>query len=229
MSRRNIYEQIDYDADWMRRDEKPALLGWFESGKAVFWSDRDHNGNGSGGTGRGQTVWCTAQGKWVLEHWSAWQDEESTYAFITPDEARDWLLRNDEDVAVRDHFGEVAEEEDRRPGRPAIGEPVNVRLGEELLSQVDAYAREHGHSRAEAIRIMLAEFLTIEQPYAVTIRDMATGLREGYSRHATLGAAIEMMRELYGDDHGMQGLPSRQARVEYDGRPVDVEKEVAGF
>jgi Ribbon-helix-helix protein, copG family len=160
VSRRNIYEQIDYDADWMRRDEKPALLGWFESAKAVFWSDRDHNGNGSGGTGRGQTVWRTAQGKWVLEHWSAWQDEESTYAYITPDEARDWLLRNDEDVAVRDHFGEVAEEEDRRPGRPAIGgEAGNVRLGEERLAEVDAYAKAQNLSRAEAVRRLVDEAL----------------------------------------------------------------------
>ncbi|WP_210731560.1 ribbon-helix-helix domain-containing protein [Mycobacterium intracellulare] len=37
-------------------------------------------------------------------------------------------------------------------GRPEVGAPINVRLGDELLAQVDAYAAEHGIKRAEAIR-----------------------------------------------------------------------------
>lgn len=37
-------------------------------------------------------------------------------------------------------------------GRPAVGTPVNVRLGDDLLAQVDAYAEAEGIKRAEAIR-----------------------------------------------------------------------------
>lgn len=37
-------------------------------------------------------------------------------------------------------------------GRPEVGRPVNVRLGDELLAQVDAYATAEGIKRAEAIR-----------------------------------------------------------------------------
>lgn len=37
-------------------------------------------------------------------------------------------------------------------GRPEIGAPINVRLGNDLLAEVDAYAAELGFSRAEAIR-----------------------------------------------------------------------------
>lgn len=37
-------------------------------------------------------------------------------------------------------------------GRPHVGTPVNVRLGDELLAQVDNYAQTEGISRAEAVR-----------------------------------------------------------------------------
>lgn len=40
-------------------------------------------------------------------------------------------------------------------GRPEIGQPINVRLGEELLAKVDAFAEVYEISRAEAIRRML--------------------------------------------------------------------------
>ena len=37
-------------------------------------------------------------------------------------------------------------------GRPEIGTPINVRLGNDLLAEVDEYASGLGVSRAEAIR-----------------------------------------------------------------------------
>lgn len=37
-------------------------------------------------------------------------------------------------------------------GRPHVGTPINVRLGDDLLTQVDAYAATEGVKRAEAIR-----------------------------------------------------------------------------
>lgn len=37
-------------------------------------------------------------------------------------------------------------------GRPEVGTPINVRLGDELLAQVGQYAEAEGVSRAEAIR-----------------------------------------------------------------------------
>ena len=37
-------------------------------------------------------------------------------------------------------------------GRPEIGQPINIRLGDDLLAEVDEYAAELGVSRAEAIR-----------------------------------------------------------------------------
>lgn len=148
MNRINVYEKIgEGDLGYVT----PKLAGWFDWDKAARWSDADYNGNGSGGTGRGQAVILTAQGKWVLENWTRWQSESDRYEYISGGDAREWLLRNNEDEAVDQHFGEISEEEDRRGGRPEIGAPVHVRLGD-LLGKVDEYAGAQGVSRAEAVR-----------------------------------------------------------------------------
>lgn len=40
-------------------------------------------------------------------------------------------------------------------GRPEIGQPINIRLGNELLAEVDQEAQKRGVSRAEAVRQLL--------------------------------------------------------------------------
>jgi hypothetical protein len=55
-------------------------------------------------------------------------------------------------------------------GRPEIGQPINIRLGDELLDAVDNYAADHEVSRAEAIRILLADALA---PLLVRPEDIA--------------------------------------------------------
>jgi len=148
MTRINVYNYGDDDGE-------DCLAGWFNANTATRWTDADHNGNGSGGVGRGQAVYRTAGGKWVLENWTAWQNEAHTHYFITPAAAQTWLLRNHEDAAVAQYFGLLAEEEDRRPGRPEIGGIVQVRLGDELFNRLDHLARERDSSRAETIREIL--------------------------------------------------------------------------
>jgi hypothetical protein len=44
-------------------------------------------------------------------------------------------------------------------GRPEIGQPINIRLPEELLARVDALATEESVSRAEEIRRLLTAML----------------------------------------------------------------------
>ena len=44
-------------------------------------------------------------------------------------------------------------------GRPLVGEPINVRLGDGLLGDVDRWAAARGFSRAEAIRRLLHDGL----------------------------------------------------------------------
>lgn len=43
----------------------------------------------------------------------------------------------------------------RGPGRPEVGKAINVRLGDDRLQDVDAWARENAVSRAEAIRHLI--------------------------------------------------------------------------
>jgi metal-responsive CopG/Arc/MetJ family transcriptional regulator len=47
-------------------------------------------------------------------------------------------------------------------GRPEIGQPINVRLGDELLAAIDARADRMGYSRAEVIRMLLADAVQSE-------------------------------------------------------------------
>jgi metal-responsive CopG/Arc/MetJ family transcriptional regulator len=47
--------------------------------------------------------------------------------------------------------------ESRRPGRPEVGHPINIRLGDDLLAKVDAAAAEAGQSRAQTIRELVAK------------------------------------------------------------------------
>lgn len=54
---------------------------------------------------------------------------------------------------------DTAHDRPRRPGRPAIGVRVPVRLPEKLLEQIDQRARVLGRSRASIIRTLLLEAL----------------------------------------------------------------------
>lgn len=44
-------------------------------------------------------------------------------------------------------------------GRPEIGTPINIRLGDELLAQVDERAALEGVSRAELLRRLVSAAL----------------------------------------------------------------------
>src|SRR6202000_859284 len=120
MGRVNILASVD-DPDDVR-----GVVGWFEYDKIQDrWTDRDPvTGNGSGGTGRGTALILPGGGQGVHQDWTKWQGESALYTYTTPEAAREWLIRNGCDQSVERHFGELPDEEDRRPGRPEIGDPV---------------------------------------------------------------------------------------------------------
>lgn len=143
------------------RDETNAVVGWFDIDAARrVGTDMDRNGNGSEGNGRGQAIWRTKSGRWVLQHWTNWDYQRGRFEYIDADQAREWLLRNGDDEAVAEFFGPLAVE-DRRPGRPEIGGAVHVRLGGQLAA-VDAYAANHGVTRAQAVRRLVEDTLKAE-------------------------------------------------------------------
>lgn len=205
------------------------LIGWFDLDKATrFSEDADWDGSNNISVNTGdqfehQTAYRTAQGRWVLRCWSQWQGRLDQWSYMTDGDAREWLLRNREDEAVAKYFGDV--EEERGPGRPGIGSPVQIRFEDDQLAAIDASATRNGISRAEAVRQMVHQSLAAQRPYAITAIDISTRVRETDSRHATLGEAVEALRVMQADDHDsrQRGLPSCEPRVEHDGRPVDVD------
>lgn len=151
MARINVYEEA-------------GLAGWFNPETATCYNQgKEWDGNNMVGViTRSQWVdeylYRTAGGRWVLNHdASRYHNGSDDYRFLTDDEARDWLLRSEiNDKAIEEHFGEL--EEERGPGRPEIGPPVNIRLGD-LLPKIDARANAEGVTRAELVRRLVAAAL----------------------------------------------------------------------
>lgn len=138
------------------------VAGWFDIDKATAYEeDTEWDGNNriskaTGSPWDHQILYRTAKGRWVLHCWSQWQGSTPSYEFVTDEVAREWLIAQNEDAAVEEHFGEL--EEERGPGRPEVGGAVHLRLGD-LLPKLDARAKEMGVARAEAARRLLAEAL----------------------------------------------------------------------
>jgi hypothetical protein len=155
----NVYDSLsDYEAGEGLHAE---LLGWFDPAKAeCFEQDKDWDGNNMVGVMSGsqwvdEYLYRTKGGRWVRNHDATrCMSGPDTYEFLTDEQAKDWLLRSgNHDDAVERFFGEI--EDEKGPGRPEIGTPVNVRLGD-LLGPVDAYAADCGIKRAEAVRRLVA-------------------------------------------------------------------------
>jgi hypothetical protein len=174
MTRINIYAPADEYGD-----EKPALLGWFDPANAeCFEQGKEWDGNNMIGViSRSEWIdeylYRTKGGKWVRNHDAhRYMGGSDTYQFVTDAEARDWLLRSEaNDEAVKRLFGDVADEEDRRAGRPEIGGAVHVRLGE-ALAKVDAYAAERKIKRADAVRLLAEGGLSAEMIAAMAEGDL---------------------------------------------------------
>lgn len=130
-------------------------LGWFDPAKAerfteaTWWNGSVHISKATGSQWDSQAVYRTKGGRWVLRCWSRRQGEGESYRFISDEEAKKWLLENEEDEAVQRYFGEI--EEERGPGRPAVGPVLNVRLTEEQRDKLKALA-DGGESLAAVVR-----------------------------------------------------------------------------
>jgi hypothetical protein len=146
----------------------PRHDGWFDLAKADNYpGDTEYDAQSGDlvdtnvGRNRTQTMYRTAQGRWVLGTFSSYVGERDRYVGVDPDIAREWLIFNGHDSAVAEHFGLIPEE--RGPGRPEIGGRVNLRLGDGLLTAVDRFASDRGFSRADAIRRLVLTGLGTER------------------------------------------------------------------
>jgi hypothetical protein len=139
------------------------FVGWFDRAKAekfeeaTRWDGNNHISIATGSQYDHEILYRTAGGRWVLHSWSQWEGRPERYQFTNADEAREWLLLNEEDEAVEKYFGEI--EDEVGPGRPEIGPPILVHLPAEMTARLDALAEQDGVPRAEVIRRLLGEAL----------------------------------------------------------------------
>lgn len=159
MARINVTRDYTGDSDYSITG---ACLGWFdpeaaaEYDESTDWDGSNHISVNTGTQWDHESLYRTAGGRWVLCQYSNWQGALPAYAFVTDNAARDWLMLNELDDAVTEHFGPA--EPERGPGRPEVGSAVHVRLGD-LLGPLDLYAGERGITRAEAIRQAVAALI----------------------------------------------------------------------
>jgi predicted ATPase len=92
--------------------------GWFLASSAEYWHGDKEVFDGANLADvntrqqhRGQGLYRTKGGRWVLSTWSSWQGETSTYNYTSPEDAREWLIFNSYDDAVRKYFGEIPDEQ----------------------------------------------------------------------------------------------------------------------
>ena len=157
MARINVYEISEYG--------ERTLAGWFDPMKCESFAEGHRwDGNNNIGVISGapisfvdETLYRTPGGRWVRNSdRTRYYSGADHYAFLTDDEARDWLLRSeDNDEAVERYFGEQADEAGPAPaGRPSMGDApaITVKVPAELLARIDAAAEDADIARAEWIR-----------------------------------------------------------------------------
>lgn len=154
---------VNYDPYEPDRYQPRCRAGYFTEERAEYWhgakavfvgsladvNTRDQN--------RGQGLYRTAQGRWVLRTWSNWQGEADTHTYLTDDEARDWLVFNDREEIAEQYFGAIAEE--RGPGRPEEGTRIDVRIPDDVLAEIAGHAEANGRNRSAEIRALIDEAL----------------------------------------------------------------------
>lgn len=156
--RTNIYTEDEQDGT-------RTLDGWFdpetveEFAEGTRWDGNNHV-SVHVGQYEHQVLYRTPGGRWVLHTWSQVSGAKPDHKFIDGGAARQWLLIAGQDEAVERFFGSIAEESG--PGRPAVGDPVNIRLGA-AQAAVDEYAQGRGITRAAAVRELVEAGLRADE------------------------------------------------------------------
>jgi hypothetical protein len=157
MARTNVYNYADDDA--RAYGEEDTLTGWFNPDSATLykedteWDGSNHISLATGSQFDHEALYRTKGGRWVLNTWSQWEGKQERYEFVNDATAKDWLLRNNEDDAVAQWFGELEEEfGPSKGGRPAVGPAISVAYPQSLLDRIDAATAAANLTRAEWLR-----------------------------------------------------------------------------
>ena len=140
--------------------EPRRMVGWFDPDKSQSWAEGTRwNGSNTVSLATGaqfthEHLYRTLGGRWVIETWSQWEGVETTYRFVSTDEAYDWLIRCDYDSEEVARITGIGVPEETGPGTDAT--TLKLLLSRELLAATDAEAARVGISRAEWVRQTLA-------------------------------------------------------------------------
>lgn len=152
----------------------------------------------------------TGEGHWVLQEWCTLHRGQGTYRWVTPDEARDWLERNNQDRAVARYFHPLGEHS--ADGAPLhIGNQVTVSLGT-LLPLVDDMATGRNISRGEMLRRMVLAFANTTWQYELQEFDRHKGVWTTLQNYQRKGDAL-MARAVELANQPSHVLPDWQFRV----------------
>jgi hypothetical protein len=95
---------LHLEDDDMRRQPLTEPAGhWFDLDTAETFNESTwHDGNNfishaTGSQWSHETLYRTASGSWVLNHWSQYQGSGETWTEIGDDEAARWLVQNNHD------------------------------------------------------------------------------------------------------------------------------------
>lgn len=144
-------------------------LGWFDLDKAepfrqdTWWDGSNHISRATGTSRDHEALFHTANGQWVLNTYSRWQAKPETWAFIPVEQAREWLLAQNQDAAAERLIGPIEEETvPASSGAPEIGNYHHVPFGD-LETPLQEYADSNELTFNGAVRAAVRSFLNRKQ------------------------------------------------------------------
>lgn len=157
----NIYDTPDYP------DERPALVGWYDPNQCEHWdSETEWDGNNNtplvtGSHTEWERLFRTPGGRWVVYHWSRWEGHPDRHSFVSPEDAREWMIRAGLDSAEIERATGQAVEPERGPGQPRIGQQIKATLPDDQVAALTGMVeRGEAASLADAVRQTIARGLT---------------------------------------------------------------------
>lgn len=97
-------------------------------------------------------LWLTHTGHWAWTH--PGQDYDYACHYVTPAEARTFLVRAGQRDAVAQHLDHAER------GRPEVGPEVKVRLPKGVVAAAETLAADNGWSRSETLRVLIVDGLS---------------------------------------------------------------------
>lgn len=128
------------------------LIGWFDASRAdqyhesTRWDGSHLISLATGSQWDHETLWRTAGGRWALQSWSQWQGSYPTWRYVSDDEARAWLTRNEHEEALARYWPAMPDE-----AGPSETPRRTIRISDELWAAIQERAAESHRTATDVI------------------------------------------------------------------------------